>query len=441
MSMTKATTLDRRLYAWLAEVDEKRFLLAFNSYYVVAYPAILRRLVRVSGWESADLEDLAQEALLRFFEKIGRGRRDIAASMRETLKSLQPLPLGALHERQVRSWVTDVSKFLDATMTFRLTTIDFDEDWMAPIRVLVGRVEPLQTVGRDLLRPVRVNLEAGIGKVGVVLTLNPTGARDIASTQEESGATVMESNDEDQLAKALASDSALAANAEHHLPGVIQFVKGTITVVAHLPPLRVPTNAYLFETGMNIYLDEYRRRGRKKRGGRGVGPVTHEDRMEPTHPLEALVFEVDSEHDAEYAELGHPNRHANGYGELNSGGMANDPTASYESEDLYERFHEYLHRPVEEAMQALERAAVHGTAKAERRKFESVSDKFARIMAVLGLLGEGYTQEEAAARLALSRNQVKYIIELVQETYLRFESEALRQVGRNPISGDRSHGG
>src|SRR5262249_44148197 len=67
-------SLDHYLYAWLAESDEYRFERSFNDYFAVAFPAIVRYLVRISGWDSARLEDLAQEALLRFFDRVGRGR-------------------------------------------------------------------------------------------------------------------------------------------------------------------------------------------------------------------------------------------------------------------------------------------------------------------------------------------------------------------------------
>ncbi len=45
---------------------------------------------------------------------------------------------------------------------------------------------------------------------------------------------------------------------------------------------------------------------------------------------------------------------------------------------------------------------------------------------MLAAIGEGYTQDEAAARLGLSRNQIKYVIELVQESLERFDAPARR---------------
>src|SRR5580700_1679282 len=75
MATPKITTLDRQLYAWLVESDERRFTLAFNVYFSVAFPAVVRFLARISRWDSARLEELAQDALLRFFDRVGRDRR------------------------------------------------------------------------------------------------------------------------------------------------------------------------------------------------------------------------------------------------------------------------------------------------------------------------------------------------------------------------------
>jgi len=56
--------------------------------------------------------------------------------------------------------------------------------------------------------------------------------------------------------------------------------------------------------------------------------------------------------------------------------------------------------------------------------------KLQRITAVLGLMGEGYTQAQIAAQLDLSRNQVKYVVELVQEAYERFAAHSMGSTAR-----------
>lgn len=115
------TTLDIRLYAWLATSDERRFERAFSAYFSVAFPAVIRHLARLSRWDSAHLEELAQDALLRFFDKVGRDRREASEVVKNTLLRLQPLDLGAFHVRQVNAWTDGISSFSDATMSFCLS--------------------------------------------------------------------------------------------------------------------------------------------------------------------------------------------------------------------------------------------------------------------------------------------------------------------------------
>jgi hypothetical protein len=97
-----------------------------------------------------------------------------------------------------------------------------------------------------------------------------------------------------------------------------------------------------------------------------------------------------------------------------------DPVTRYESEDLLERFYEYLRRPVAQAVRSLEEALARGPALPQQRSLERIVRKFSRTMAVLALIGEGYTQEEVARQVGLSRNQVKYVVESIKERYARF---------------------
>jgi hypothetical protein len=56
-------TLDALLDAWLAEVDEIRFVRAFNAYFGVAFPVVIRHLARTAPSDPALLEEIAQDAL------------------------------------------------------------------------------------------------------------------------------------------------------------------------------------------------------------------------------------------------------------------------------------------------------------------------------------------------------------------------------------------
>jgi hypothetical protein len=81
------TTLDDRLYTWLSQVDERRFTLAFNSYLLLAFPAVVRHLARFAPSDPALLAEIAQDSLLKFFERIGRARR--AASLQFSRNKVQ----------------------------------------------------------------------------------------------------------------------------------------------------------------------------------------------------------------------------------------------------------------------------------------------------------------------------------------------------------------
>src|SRR5262245_36836656 len=49
-AIKRMNALDQRLYAWLTEPDEPRFERAFNGYFSVAFPAVVRYLARLSHW-------------------------------------------------------------------------------------------------------------------------------------------------------------------------------------------------------------------------------------------------------------------------------------------------------------------------------------------------------------------------------------------------------
>jgi DNA-directed RNA polymerase specialized sigma24 family protein len=103
-----------------------------------------------------------------------------------------------------------------------------------------------------------------------------------------------------------------------------------------------------------------------------------------------------------------------------------DPTAELIDEDFCEQFYACLRKPLHDAEEAYRQAAAVGKADAERKRLASVSDKHARLMAVLTMRIEGQTQEAIAQLLDLSRNQVKYIAEQVQAAYQQFCASAMR---------------
>jgi DNA-directed RNA polymerase specialized sigma24 family protein len=402
-------TLDERLYAWLAEPDEHRFEQAFSAYFSLAFPAVVRHLARLARWDSTDLEDLAQDALLRFFQRVGRDRREASDSVAASLAGLQPLGLGALHQRHVVRWAEAASSFRASVMSFRPFPCAHSEsrDWKSGVRSLAERIPTLQREGCHILISVRFEL---LGQAG------PTPGSDLG--RDDLHGEAVQSAAE-RFSEELAAGTPQAIAAETQCPGVVRFSGRVHTVIVALPRLRVPTNSYLFEIAMSIYFDECRRRGRRKRGGPGETDAeqTMTSAAQDLHPLDLMALSDDDaaepDHDDETAAAAH-------CGPSFNNPTTADPTQAYEHQEFFEKFQAYLREPLERALQGWQSADTAARATAAQRKVDALSAKLARTLAVLTMLGEGYTQEQIAERLEVSRNQVKYVIELVQEAYERF---------------------
>jgi DNA-directed RNA polymerase specialized sigma24 family protein len=424
------TTLDQRLYAWLLESDERRFELAFKAYFEVAFPSVLRHLARLSRWDPAHLEELTQDALLRFFDKVGRRRREASESVSVSLSQIRPLNFGVFHERQVTNWTRDVGLFRESAMGFRPPQAD-DTQWRTAIRVLADRIPALQGQGRHLLHSVHLALNWTFddpvpAAAGEIADPNPDQWDDVQ------GIVTCEICEE--LVEEMRTNSARTAAAERDHPGAGPFVQGTSLIVRALPHLRVPTNGYLFEIAGTIYLDECKKRGRRKRGGEVATAAAECTDDASSHPIERLAEETFAADDGEERfDEANPARTADGITGSNAASV--DPASQIESEDLFEKFYEYLRRPLDDAVEAFHIAQSGGRAAAERRKVDSLTEKFSRTMSVLSVMGEGYTQEQTAERLGLSRNQIKYIIELVQDSYAQFTAQAARHATQAAVSG------
>lgn len=394
------STLDRRLYAWLAEPDDRRFERAFNLYFSVAFPAVVRHLARLSRWDQAELEDLAQDALLRFFDRVGRARRQASETVKLALTQIRPLDLGPLHQRQVSTWAGDMSTFRTTAMTFRIPEADMTDDaaWQDEIRALTKKIPGLQSQGFHLLHAVRTDL-------GWIFDVLDDASGSHEADDDRRGFT---RGFAEQLSHEVSAGTPRAEEALGRHRDLLPFVEGTASAIKALPRLRVPTNGYLFEIALTIFLDQCKSRGRKKRGGTGVASGEDESAV---HPLDSPTLAPGFDFSGEYD-----------HDEVTTGSVTAvvDPTRQLEDAEFLEKFYAYLRRPVDEAMNACQEAQVRGKATAERRKLESLSEKFARTVSVLTLLGEGHTQESTGERLGLTRSQVKYIIELVQESFLRF---------------------
>jgi DNA-directed RNA polymerase specialized sigma24 family protein len=415
----KATQLDQMLYAWLAEADDRKFDRAFQRYYEGASPSLVRYLMRCSSLADLDCEQIAVDALLKFFSRAGRDRRQAAAAVSNALTQIQPLNLGPFHARQVQRWTGEVESFKQMSMTFRLTPQDGAErPWKAEIQEQIEGIPPLQRQGLHLLESVRVACAAVTELSGGVSVTGEEDGTSEAPSPEYAAVRAFAS-----FLRAAAENGdlgALAAEARH--PGVIQHIGGGWTVVDVLPALRIPTNGYLFDIAHSLYLDECKARGRKKRGGSGAMPgqpdTGCETRALAPFALDEAGAGLDDDSDA---SGGAPIASAFYAGEL-----AVDPTSELIDEDFCEQFYLYLSKPLDDAQETYRRAAAAGKAEAERKRLASISEKHSRFMSVLGMRIEGQTQEAIAESLGLSRNQVKYITEQAQAAYEQFCAAAMR---------------
>jgi DNA-directed RNA polymerase specialized sigma24 family protein len=374
MTHSAGTSLDRLLYDWLAEADDRKFDQAFARYYATASTQLVRYLTRRSSLADLDCEQIAVDALLKFFARVGRERRQASAVVAQALPRIRPLDLGPFHIRQVRRWTDEVGTFRYRSMTFVLAPSAEDRPWKADIQAINDTISPLQRQGSQLLDGVR------------------TALADVA------------------LAAALVAT---------------EFVADSGAVVEALPQLRVPTNGYLFDIAQSLYLDECKARGRKKRGGSGYDPGAARANgcdVAALPPLPTADDTVSGEDDGEGGWS------AAGVSELEYLAVTSgdDPSLSQSDEDFCEQFFEYLRKPVAEAEEALREASSPGRADAAEKRLASVSRKNERLLSVLTLRIEGHTQEAIAEKLNISRNQVKYMVESVQSAYEQWSAMAAR---------------
>jgi DNA-directed RNA polymerase specialized sigma24 family protein len=406
---TKATQLDHMLYAWLAETEDRKFDRAFQRYYEVASPSLVRYLVRGSSLPDLDCEQIAVDALLKFFLRAGRDRRQAAESVSNALPRILVLSFGAFHVRQVRRWSEDVGSFERTSMSFEPPRDGEERAWKAEIQAQLEAIPPLQRQGLRLLDTVRIAIVPVMQSAGESSGDDPVESVSDAPSMEAIRAFASQWRERPE-----AGGPDTSASESGH-PGMTGFVDGAWTIVDALPALRIPTNGYLFDIAHSLYLDECKARGRKKRGG-GASPD------EGTSVAAPFDIEAEFPFDEEERPSSNP---AAGYG-TPAADTAGDPAAELIDEDFCERFHAYLRKPLDDAEDAYHRAAAAGKANAERKRLSSVSEKYARLMSVLSMRIEGQTQEAIAESLGLSRNQVKYMTEHVQAAYEQFRDAALR---------------
>lgn len=430
-------TLDALLYQWVGEADESRIECAFQAYYSTAFPALVRYVQHRTGWDRGSAEDISQEALVRFFERAGRGRRAAAALVGAELQRLNSIRIDGLDADRVALWACEVKAFMDAVSNFRPPSP------VGPTRPgrsgegagdLCARIMPLQSRGWGLLEEARQTLQSRIRAGATDVRAFPSVR---VAQPDAQAAADLTAREIESFVGGLSRGCAREVDAG-------QYMQCVLTIITTLPRLRVPTNGFLFEIATNTLLDEVKRRRRRKRGGieGRLAATAASDCQVPdmtAHPIEAVPDDPQSESD-DGAWLRRDPPVAQHVGtQAEALPLAGDPLAGYEGEEFLERFHEYLRRPVAQAVSELALAMERGSALVEQRRLESVSRKFSRTMAVLTMMGEGYTQEEAARRAGITRNQVKYIIGSVKEAYLRFAADERREPHPRILREGESH--
>lgn len=422
-------TLDALLFQWVGEADESRAEIAFRAYYSTAFPALARHVQYRTGWDPATAEDIAQEALLRFFERTGRGRREAIALVISTASRLADAGRGVPHSREIARWASEVETFANYIAALRLPS---DTHSSAAAMDVWTRIVSLQKTGwhliNDLKRKLQCNSRECDEPEDDSLAVFPTAVEQMDAADLSVGdirAFVA------KLVHEHSHDASGAVLTEHLQPGIGRLAESVLVLIDTLPRVRLPTNGFLFDIATTLFLDEIKRRRRKKRGGeQGLAPAREAaqscaDDMSP--------FAVDIVRDEPRTDLEHgiwldrcPAPLGPTCSATDTAPLAADPAVRFESEQFLLRFYEFLRSPVARAVRALEEARAQGCALAERDSLERVSRKFSRTMAVLSMMGEGYTQEETARLAGLSRNQVKYVVESVKEAYARFSADETR---------------
>ncbi len=201
-----------------------------------------------------------------------------------------------------------------------------------------------------------------------------------------------------------------------------------LLILEALPLLRVrPTAIYSRSLVQSTWTSAETGPAEARRRGPANGRRMETRTSHTPHPLESLDGAMDMD------DSGGDPAASPAYGTSSAANRepAVDPTPDYESED-------YL----QEVLRPPARPARSGHRGIPERGGQCVGELGATSGRIVDRqvqanrlghrgIGEGHTQEQAAKQLGLSRNQVKYIIELVQDAYTRFAADANR-AGASP---------
>jgi DNA-directed RNA polymerase specialized sigma24 family protein len=430
--VSTADELDVLLYAWLSEPEARKAELRFSSYFQAAFPAICRYL-RSLRTDSATAQDIAQQALIKLFNHLGKARRAANGRLSEAISALRPLDFGPLHVKQVNSWRRQVGGFRDAAIGFRVSREPQASrgPWKELREEINGRIPPLARQGAHFIGEVRTRIEPRLSNLVSSESLTHGSPSSVSELQPPKEDEVVHEACIDREVEGFLErvfqyargrnwtdiDTALCC------AGAVAFLTHTSTARASLAALGIPSNGLLYTIAKRQLLDRLRaaRLETAQRvehladgGGDGV--------------LEALDIETEVS--------GEGAAHEDASWESAAGGESEQ--AETEVEARYRAFLEFLRAPLTRADGALAAAATKGEAKAEQARVDSLRAKYDRLMAVLAALREEPqpTEEEIARREGLTRNQVKYVIERIREEFSYFFPDLAREAqGRRKRQG------
>jgi DNA-directed RNA polymerase specialized sigma24 family protein len=393
--------LDQLLVDWLSERDRARAESKFSRYFQLAFPALCR-YVRSFRVDATDAEEIAQRALIKLFEHLGPRRQAARERVRNAVELLRPLDFGAWHAWLVHAWRRRVRSVVDAPSgalppAGSVADSGATEEWRHAIN---ERIEALVQQGWQFVDELRRRTAGYLRAVGAARDSAPMpdGPADLEPAREFA-ATLL----------ALARDDGEAAvDGQLRTIGAVRFVRCAGTACDDLPLLTFPSNGLLFTIARRQFLDRARAlRAEARRLAELSVDALETSALEEidldlaaadryTDPTPATEAVADTPADA---DIGNDSLHAS-----------------------YRAFMEFLRIPLTRAEAAVAEASQRGRASAERARMESLRAKYERLLAVLRALHESPQPSEAdiAARLGLTRNQVKYAIERIRSEFTFF---------------------
>lgn len=147
--MSEKNDLDALLLAWLSEPDDRCAELRFNEYYQCAFRRILRYIHSIGPTDGIDVEEIAQHALLKLFNRIGRERREAAEIVGSSIDQFHASRLGSHQERTVHAWQGRVRSAINAAV--QMQCVVADSEWRDAVKYLNDQITDLAKQGQFLL--------------------------------------------------------------------------------------------------------------------------------------------------------------------------------------------------------------------------------------------------------------------------------------------------